>query len=63
MNKRVLCCDKCHKEIKYGIFPKLSGNLKGIIHFGFGSYDYQNIDFDLCEDCLKLLYKFLENKR
>ena len=48
------------KKLNMGFFPKLSGKLKGTIHFGFGDYDYQNMDFDLCESCLKLLYKFLE---
>ena len=60
MKKTVNICDRCGKEIKYGIFPQAIATVDYTIAFSFGSYDYSTSKYDLCGDCVKALGKFLE---
>ena len=60
--KKILCCDRCGKEVALNLFPKINMQIRYQIRFSHSDYGFSNYDVILCSECSKEFNKFLKEE-
>lgn len=52
-------CDRCGKKIEECKRGTVKGKFKIHRIFGFGAYNYSDVEYELCDECMEILYNWL----